>query len=85
MEKRKDLSGFNDLSLSAFLHEREHRLIAIRPQNEKDTFVTFFFNPSTELDKSVALFYANQGSVEPRAYIRKMRKLKDMARAVCDG
>lgn len=80
----KNLVEFDDLPLAAYLHLQGFRIVKIRTKKNKQSWGVFAFPRGNGIDRSVASFYANQASVEPRAYILKIRSLKDLVREVAE-
>jgi hypothetical protein len=80
----KTLVEFDDLPLAAYLHLQGFRIVKIRTKKDKQGWGVFAFSHEKGIERSVAGFYANQASVEPRAYILKMRDLKDLVREIVE-
>jgi len=77
-----DLVSFDDLPLAAFLHLQGHRLVTIKPHKERPKLASFYFPLDEKINHDVAVFFSKRATIEPKAYLDKIRTLKGLCNDV---
>jgi hypothetical protein len=72
--KEKDNVENNDFYTSAYLVAKGHKCIDVN--NIRNGWNVFIFERTAELEKDLAEYFANRGTVNPSEFVKEIKRLK---------